>query len=262
MRYIDLEGTANFRDVGGYLGSDGRRVKYGKIYRSDALNFLTEEDVKKVEALGIKSIIDYRAEQERVGREDVPIPGAKTFYLDPKADVAALASSEMSDKFRIVPQYDNLSADFAKTLMTQQNIQFVHNEASIDAFKQMFEVILDENNIASIQHCRGGKDRTGYGIALILFALGVDEKDIIEDYLLTNVYKKEKNESSLAELLEKTGDPDKVQAFRYMKEANESFLRAALNEIYEHYGTPMNYLQSVIELSDQDIEKLKNLYLD
>lgn len=262
MRYIDLEGTFNFRDIGGYKTNENRTVSFGKIYRSDALNFLTPEDVKQVEALGIKSIIDYRNEKERVGNEDVEIPGTTVYYLDPKADVAALASSEMNDKGSGGHQFDTLTADFAKTLMTQQNVQFVHNKDSVEAYKAMFDIILDETNIASVQHCRGGKDRTGYGIALILFALGVDKKTIVEDYMLTNFYKKDKNEKSLQELFDKTGDHDKVLAVRYLKEAHESFIMAALNEIDTHFETPLNYLQTVIGLDDEKITKLKDLYLD
>lgn len=37
-------------------------------------------------------------------------------------------------------------------------------------------------------HCTAGKDRTGVAAFLILSALGVSEKQIVEDYLYTNLF--------------------------------------------------------------------------
>jgi len=33
-RHVNLQGAANFRDLGGYTTKDGHRVKWGKVYRS------------------------------------------------------------------------------------------------------------------------------------------------------------------------------------------------------------------------------------
>ena len=43
-RVVPLEGQTNFRDLGGYRTADGRRVKWGKIYRSGELSRLTDAD--------------------------------------------------------------------------------------------------------------------------------------------------------------------------------------------------------------------------
>lgn len=262
MKYINLVGTHNFRDIGGYRGHEGKKVKYNKIYRSDALNYLTNEDIEHIHNLGINVVIDYRSEKERVGNEDKIIPNASYYYLDPKADVAALASSEIGESSLVNMSFDTLSADFAKNLMTQQNVQFVVNEHSIEAYRQMFRILLDTKTTASVQHCRGGKDRTGYGIALILFSLGVSDEDILDDYMLTNVYKKEKNEESLKKFFDKTGDEDKTQALRYLKEAYPEFLLAAFSTIYKEYGSPTKYLESVIGLTQEEISKLREMYLE
>lgn len=262
LRYVDLEGTYNFRDIGGYKTASGKTVKYGKIYRSDALSNLTKEDIEKFKELNINTIIDYRSEKEIVENPNVFIEGVKTFNLDPKADVAALASSEFEEGTNLDDMSNNLTPEFVKKLMTQQNVQFVINDDSIKAFKNMFDVILDDSTTASVQHCRGGKDRTGFGIALILFALGVDEETILEDYMLTNHYKKDKNETSLAELLEETNNEDIVKAVRFFKEAQLSFIEAAFKTINEMYDNPLNYLKTVIGLTEEDFEKLHNMYLE
>lgn len=97
MEKIKLEGAYNFRDIGGYRTKDGKTVKTGLLYRSDELSKLSESDVALLEKIGIKTIVDYRAKRERIDNEDVPIEGSTIIYLDPKADVAALASSENKD---------------------------------------------------------------------------------------------------------------------------------------------------------------------
>jgi len=42
-----LQGQPNFRDIGGYLTSDGRKVKQGIVFRSGELPRLTENDVQQ-----------------------------------------------------------------------------------------------------------------------------------------------------------------------------------------------------------------------
>lgn len=261
QRYIDLEGTFNFRDVGGYQGFAGQTVKYGQLYRSDELSKLTAKDVEQLNNLGIKTIIDYRNEEERVDNEDVPIPGATLIYLDPIANIAALASSEVGEK---VDAYDlsTMTADLAKKLMTVQNIEFVKGQRSQEVFKTMLEMVIKLQNTPLVQHCRGGKDRTGYGIALILLLLGVSKEDVMADYLLTNFYKKEKNETSLQHIFEKTGNADLVQAMRYFKEANTSFLETALETIDTEFGGVEDYVRDVLQITDEQIETLRNLYLE
>ena len=60
MNLIELEGTYNTRDLGGYETIDGKTVKYGMLFRSDKLKNLTPLDCEKLSNLGIKRIIDFR----------------------------------------------------------------------------------------------------------------------------------------------------------------------------------------------------------
>lgn len=259
-RYVDLQGTHNFRDIGGYATIDGRSVVYGKLFRSDDLHELTNEDVAYLQSMGLKTIIDYRNEHERLKREDVRISNVKTFYLDPKADTAALASSSFAKDEKQVMK--TLTAAQARHMMMEQNRQFVLSDTSKQAYRKMFDIILEERNIAIVQHCRGGKDRTGFGVALILSALGVSREDILQDYMLTNYYKHEKNERSLKKLMEETQNEDLVQAVRYMKEAQEEFLLTALNLMDELYGDAISFMKQELLLKDEEIENLRELYLE
>ena len=257
LEKITLEGAYNFRDFGGYLTQDGRRIVTGKLYRSDELSKLTTADQEKLAALGLTTIIDYRNEKERVNNEDKDIGTARVVYLDPIADIAALASADYGE---VKLDFNEMTADLAKHLMTEQNREFVRSPKCQAVYREMFEILLDDNEQAVVQHCRGGKDRTGYGVALIQLLLGMNREDVMTDYLLTNVYKKEKNETSLAALLAKTGNEDLVQAVRYFKEANASFLEAALELIEESGGIEV-YVRDGLGLSDAQVARFKEKYL-
>ncbi|KAF1298853.1 protein tyrosine phosphatase [Enterococcus sp. JM4C] len=256
---IQLEGAYNFRDFGGYETSFGKKVVKGKLYRSDELSKLTPKDQAQLAELGLTTIIDFRNEKERVDNEDLPIGEARVVYLDPIANIAALASSENGEEKPL--DFENMTAELAKFLMTEQNREFVRSERCQEVYKEMLEIYLDDNETAVVQHCRGGKDRTGYGVALIHLLLGVSKEDIMHDYLLTNVYKKEKNERSLKELMEQSNNPDFVQAVRYFKEADASFLTTAL-EMIEEYGGIERYAKEELGLTEEQITKLREKYLE
>ena len=260
MNQIRLEKAYNFRDIGGYETSEGLVVKKGLLYRSDELSKLSEADIETIRKLNIKTIIDYRSERERVNNEDKAIPGAKVIYLDPKADVAALASSD--NKHLLEQRSDRITAKQAYDMMSSQNLEFVLASSSKESYSKMLHLLLDMNNCGIVQHCRGGKDRTGYGIALILLLLGVDQKTVVEDYMLTNVCKHEKNTRSLAEAYEQTHNEDFVLALRYLKEAREEFLLGALNMINDSYGGIENYASQELNFGLEKIEELKKNYLE
>lgn len=69
-RHVVLEGAHNFRDLGGYATEDGRRVRWGLFYRSDALSELSDADLDKLRALGIKLVCDFRSAEEKAEAPD------------------------------------------------------------------------------------------------------------------------------------------------------------------------------------------------
>lgn len=63
-RHIELEGEPNFRDLGGYKTEDGKTVKWGQVYRSGKLSNLTESDVKILDSLDIRTVVNLLAPEE------------------------------------------------------------------------------------------------------------------------------------------------------------------------------------------------------
>ncbi|MBZ0286357.1 MAG: tyrosine-protein phosphatase, partial [Anaerolineae bacterium] len=69
-RILQVEGVANFRDVGGYKTADGRRVRRGLVFRSGTLAYLTNDGLQKLSDLGIKLVCDLRGADELTDAPD------------------------------------------------------------------------------------------------------------------------------------------------------------------------------------------------
>lgn len=173
-RGMGLEGADNFRDFGGYPTLSGRSVGWGHFYRSGNLSALSQAAVDYMARLNIDLVCDFRREDEqrrdpsRLPASDRP-PRVLSLPITPGSQASALYSDAAS--------LDGRDAMFA--FMVDINSEFVR--AQSERFAQMFAAILEQRPRGLIIHCAAGKDRTGFGAALILAALGVSEKLILRD---------------------------------------------------------------------------------
>jgi protein-tyrosine phosphatase len=168
-RWVDLEGAFNFRDVGGYVTADGARVRWGQVFRSDALHHLWPADVQAVRALGVDRVIDLRSPEEisTVGRGALGDTGIE--YVT--ASVIPMAAGEAVG----APSGDDIAERYLWYL-----------DVGADALVDAFGVLAEADRGAVVFHCAAGKDRTGVVAAMLLAVLGVGEDDIVADYALTN----------------------------------------------------------------------------
>ena len=63
-RLIPLEGTHEFRDLGGYRSEDGRRVRWNLLFRCNKLCNLSDEDIRYIRNMKVKTILDLRSKIE------------------------------------------------------------------------------------------------------------------------------------------------------------------------------------------------------
>lgn len=181
QRVIKLKGSQNTRDIGGYATENGRRISWGKVFRSDNLSRLRPEDFQRLESLGLKTVIDLRTQREvekapTVWQGDKP---PKIFhYAIGKSDGEWVREqSQLIRKGRFKPS-DTLNL----YVKAYQLLPTVGQES----YQDLLELLLDKSNWPLLIHCTAGKDRTGVAVALIFEVLGVDRNTIMEDYLLTN----------------------------------------------------------------------------
>jgi len=75
QRWIDLEGLANLRDLGGLPTESGERIQPRRLLRSDNLQTLTERDIEALLDIGLSDVIDLRGM--------TLMPGLITSHLHP-----------------------------------------------------------------------------------------------------------------------------------------------------------------------------------
>jgi hypothetical protein len=176
--WIDLDGTANTRDVGGLPTTDGGRIVSRRLLRSDNLQDLSPKDVRRlVDDYGVRTVVDLRADIEiRAGgpgpmtRE--PLVAVEQLSLFRERSRSAFPAEEPD-----VPPWERrpiTGRGFSGLYLT-----FLAERA--DSVLAALRLIA-YNDGATLVHCTAGKDRTGTVIALALVDVGVERSAIVADY--------------------------------------------------------------------------------
>lgn len=268
-RTLPVSRLNNFRDFGGYTGAGGKSVKWGMLYRSNHLHNLSPQAVAYIESLNIQTIIDYRSANEIAKSPNEYVGEKKTFHFDAAAQTAELAaqfSADPSNEDHML--IESVMSDIPAELINGQGEQvleqyrnFVTSEKSKNAFKAMIGVLLEQDNSPHIQHCRGGKDRTGYGALLILSMLGVCEDDIIADYMLTQANRMERNSVKMAAYRKITDDQDVLDYLHTLIDTRESFILEVFNTMKQRSGSVVNYIKHELGFTEADFIKMQGNFL-
>ena len=251
-RKLPFTGAHNFRDLGGYKTSDGKTVKWGKVYRSDNLHSLTDEDLKYMERLNLKSVVDFRSDEERNEEPDRLTPDMTPILLPIKFEPEGVTENLTRDL-----TFGNLDSS---NLLRDFNIILV--KEFTEEYREFFRHIVDNGGEPFVLHCTAGKDRAGFGSAMILTVLGVPREKIIEDYLLTNAYVSDHVDRKLLETELKTffrADSDNLRKINFVE---ERYIQAAFDTIDSHWGGMDQYISEGLNLTEEDIGKIRNYYLE
>lgn len=262
---IPISGTQNFRDIGGYLGADGRRVKRGLLFRSDQLSKLDDAGIAALKALGIRTIIDFRSPPERAASPNRDF-GAQTIVCNPSAETAELSASFAAggDEDRVLVEQLCARQDLgsAEEGILSQYRTFVTAPRSIEAFRSFMQALAQPDCAPMVFHCRGGKDRTGFAALLILGALGVSEEDIIDDFVKTRLNRAARTQEKLARYRAYTDRADVLDYLAALLDAAPHFIEASIQEIARSSGSISAYLTDILGMTQEQLEGMKQLYLE
>lgn len=171
-QFIDAERVFNLRDVGGWDAAEGRKVRSGRVFRSDNLGMVSDADRDLlVNRLGVRHVIDLRrAEEWEIAGRFPDIDGVEFHHFE-------LSHVRWEAIGRDHPE----GSDVVPFLRQRYSGMY---EAGYQAVKDSLDVIASGEPV--LFHCMAGKDRTGLVAAALLSVLGVDERDIAADYELSN----------------------------------------------------------------------------
>lgn len=269
-RLLPLQGAINVRDMGGYTTTTGKTVNWGMLYRGDQLSKLTSEDIKYLEKIRLQSIIDFRSKKERELNPNYKLSTVHSiFECDPQSSVAEAAGEAVSfekENRRIVENLENGAVpkeelNGSGKAFHKNYREFVTKETGKKAFSHMLKALVSLDNCPVLMHCRGGKDRTGFGAALTLAVLGVGEAQIIEDYLITQAVRKERNKYKMTLYAEHTDNQAVLDYLEAMIDTRIDYIQSSFAAIYENYGTVENYVVEGLGLSKIEIEKIRKNFL-
>lgn len=174
-----LPGVPNFRDIGGLVASDGRRVRSGLLYRSGHLGHLGEADQQALHALGIRLVCDLRTNGERARLANRSWAGPAPAFL--ALDTGVPGRAARLALFCHMKRYPNQAGgEAAMAAAYRTNPKIYHGHLA-----SLFEAIIDAGGVPAVVHCHAGKDRTGFVVAMILLALGIPLESIVDDYMMT-----------------------------------------------------------------------------
>lgn len=250
-RVLEIDGAGNFRDIGGYPAQDGRRVRWGRVYRSGYLAELTPAGLAQLESLGVRLTCDLRsAEEVRMSPDRLP-DGTRYLQLPVVARENRLA------------RLYTLFIDRRRMLVAMPNTyRYLLIDANPTLFGRILTELADEANLPALIHCSAGKDRTGVAVALLYMLLGVPEEIIIADYSLSNrayPFFRRMGEGMVERVRRLRVTVDDITP---LLTAHPDTLRATLEHIREKYGTIEDYLLGPAGMDRATLDRLRDMMLE
>ncbi len=225
IRYFS-DSIENMRDLGGYKSNSGKTVKEGKLIRSNLPVCLKNEEIETIKIMNINNIIDLRSKDE--------------YEINPSI-------FENDNFFKVY----HIEIDVGRNIPVNQKIvsrTYIEILRLFGKMKEIFEILNKSDGI--IFFCNAGKDRTGVISAIILKLLGVEENEIIDDYILTDKYMHKKLEEYA------NGSIEILNIITPKKE----YMKEMVNWINEEYGSIENYMKN-IGITEETINNIRNKYL-
>ncbi|MDB5425872.1 MAG: protein tyrosine/serine phosphatase [Phenylobacterium sp.] len=261
MRHVPLAGASNFRDFGGYQGRAGRRVRLGKLYRSDRLSGLTDADFAALAPRGIRLICDLRRQTE--------VDGAPTRW--PGEDAPEILAAPLFPDEAGPSTMQRVLGDPAARNDPAQSRQFmldlyrrlIAEPAPRAAYHAIFARLAMDQALPVLVHCSAGKDRTGVVCALLHGLLGVSREDIVEDFLLTQRYYEGAREIDrrIPQIVGAEFTDWSLEALIPIFSVEAAYIEAALDALETEHGSAEAFLSGAVGLPQATLDRIKDALL-
>ena len=253
---LDFAGGTNFRELGGYEADEGKHVKWGQIWRGIPTCKLTgEADRAKLDALGLRLILDLRSTEEARREPDYVPDGARLVQIcglcAEDGHEIAFAPGDIDRLMASAPEGYDVPRVMYRRMLTGNK-----------AFKELFRA-LEAGETPILFHCSAGKDRTGVAAMLILLALGASDETICADYAQTNVCRRAEIEAVMQEHADEiAADPSCRNHYYRMAGVEPELAPFVLDTIRSQFGSAENYLEKEYGLTPARLMRLRRMYLE
>ena len=253
---LDFAGGTNFRELGGYEADEGKHVKWGQIWRGIPTCKLTgEADRAKLDALGLRLILDLRSVEEAKKEPDYVPDGARLVQIcglcAEDGHEIAFAPGDIDRLMASAPEGYDVPRVLYRRMLTGNK-----------AFKELFRA-LEAGETPILFHCSAGKDRTGVAAMLILLALGASDETICADYAQTNVCCRAEIEAVMQEHADEiAADPSCRNHYYRMAGVSPEAAPFVLDTIRSQFGSAENYLEAEYGLTPARLMRLRRMYLE
>jgi len=227
-RHIAFDAILNFRDLGGYPTRDGRTVAWRRLFRSGEFRHMTENDLRRLTAdIGLTSVIDLRSGPEVTQHGIDRMARAGIRYHN----VSFISGGNREEDERLLKEL---------TSMGEFYLYLVRRSEFGGRIVRALEIIAGAENHPLVFHCAMGKDRTGILAAVLLGLLGVEDKDIIEDYVLSTPAAEE-FDRRMRSNPEIAGEVAKLPG--YLFQATPESMSLFLSTLRREYGSIRDYVR-------------------
>jgi protein-tyrosine phosphatase len=240
--HVTVEGCTNFRDAGGWPTTDGRRMRTGRLYRSDGPLRVSRRGRDAIWNLGVRLVVDLRQDNqaERTPGFLPPEHTARVPLVDRVIDTDAPPPLERPADF----------ADLYEGML----------DASRDQFGRVLGEVADRIGDAPVLvHCSYGKDRAGLVTALIQAAVGVTPASIVTDYARSDEPSRRRHEWMLAEPW--PGDVDLTTIPVALFRAHAETMEILLDRLVARHGSLDDWVAS-FEIRPGTLDRLRSELID
>ncbi len=268
QRVIKFEGVDNARDMGGLVMQDGRTVRFDMLVRSGKLAKATDADVAILQnQYHLSDVFDFRFDLEMTEAPDRVIDGVTYTNLSTMPQAIIKAQAEMGAG----------SGQLSTPGMVETLLKYAFDPTAQALAKQLYPLIVTDPQSqanygkflrgvlaakgGALWHCSEGKDRCGWGSALLLAALGASRQVIVEDFDMSNQSYAKQVEALSEQVRDKDGGAAAVDFIQAMVGVSTPNFEAALDLIDQTYGSMDQYLENQLGFSKEEQTQLRAKYL-
>ena len=255
-RRVKLKTVSNCRDLGGIRTTEGAVIRRKYLYRSAAMRNVSKGDKEFLkDSCRLTEVIDLRTLRELEQMPDDLIEGIKytpiPVFDDMRTGISHEKEAEILRGEGGIPPLEGMYRGIAMQKESRQRLGAAPTAIMSHDF----------GDGSILWHCTEGKDRCGVLSALVLLALSVDRKTVMEDYMLTNEVNVPKSEMLYRHLIAEGRSMEVAVSVREAYQAKESYLQAFLDPMDEEYAEPVDFIREALGVPGELILRFKGTVL-